>query len=61
MTKEFKIVYMKSPGSTPGTYTVNHTAASLVFDARGKPRLYEQFNVGAEALAKVLAVLLKQG
>ena len=59
MVKEFKIVYVKAPGSTPGTYTVNHTAASLVFDAQGKPRLYEQYNVGAEALAKDLAVLLK--
>ncbi len=61
VVKEFKVVYVKAPGTTPGTYTVNHTAASLVFDAQGKPRLYEQYNVGAEALAKDLAVLLKQG
>ena len=61
VTKEFKMVYMKAPGSTPGTYTVSHTSASLVFDAQGKPRLYEQYTIGAEALAKDLAVLLKQG
>lgn len=37
--KEFKVVYNKVPGSTPGSYTMDHTAASYVFDKNGKLRL----------------------
>lgn len=59
VTKEFKIIYSKDPSSTPGTYTVSHTAASLVFDPEGKARLYEQYNIGAEALAKDIGLLIK--
>jgi protein SCO1/2 len=37
--KEFKVIYNKVPGSTPGSYTMDHTAASYVFDKNGKLRL----------------------
>ncbi|ARU06681.1 SCO family protein [Comamonas serinivorans] len=59
LAKAFKIVYSKEPGRTPESYTVSHTSASFVFDPQGQVRLYEQYNVGAEALAKDLAQLLR--
>ena len=38
--KEFKVFFQKVPGKTPGSYTMDHSAASFVFDAAGKVRLY---------------------
>ena len=32
--------YAKVPGKTPGSYTMDHTAASYVFDRDGKLRLF---------------------
>ncbi|MYM34147.1 redoxin domain-containing protein [Duganella sp. FT94W] len=37
--KEFKVVYNKVPGSTKDNYSIDHTAASYVFDKQGKLRL----------------------
>ncbi|MRW83539.1 redoxin domain-containing protein [Pseudoduganella sp. FT26W] len=37
--KEFKVMYNKVPGTTPGSYSMDHTAASYVFDKQGKIRL----------------------
>lgn len=39
VAKEFKIFYSKAPGSTPDNYTIDHTAASYLFDKGGKVRL----------------------
>jgi protein SCO1 len=38
--KEFKVFYAKVPGTTAGSYTMDHTAGSYVFDAQGKIRLF---------------------
>lgn len=37
--KEFKVLYTKVPGKEPGSYSMDHTAASYVFDKQGKIRL----------------------
>lgn len=58
VTRAFKVIATVEPGKTPETYTVSHTAASYVFDTEGKPRLYEQYNIGAQALAKDIEQLL---
>ena len=39
VAKEFKVFYQKVPGKTPDNYTVDHTAASYVFDPQGRLRL----------------------
>ena len=39
------------PGKTEGSYTMDHTAGSYVFDAKGKVRLFTRYGSGAEALA----------
>lgn len=59
--KEFKVFYGKVPGKTEGSYTVDHTAGSFVFDPSGKVRLFVRYGSGAEALTADLKALLAAG
>jgi protein SCO1/2 len=59
--KEFKVFYAKVPGKSPGSYTMDHTAASYVLDADGRLRLFVRYDSGAAALAADLSALLKTG
>jgi protein SCO1/2 len=56
--KEFKVFYAKVPGKTPGSYTMDHTAASYVLDRNAKLRLFVRYGSGAPALAADLKALL---
>ena len=58
--KNFKVFYSKVPGSTPETYTMDHTAGSYVFDRQGHVRLFTRYGSGAEALASDLKILLAE-
>ncbi len=58
LAKQFKVFFAKVPGKTEGNYTLDHTAASFVFDAKGKVRLYTRYGSGAEALKSDLRLLL---
>ncbi len=58
--KEFKVFYAKAPGKTPGSYSIDHTAGSYVFDAKGKVRLFERYGSGPDALAADLKALLAE-
>ena len=44
--KEFKILYQKQPGATPGSYTMDHSAGTYVFDPQGRLRLYVSNGAG---------------
>src|SRR3954452_15492467 len=46
--KEFKIVYQKQPGKAAGTYTMDHSAGSFIFDPQGRLRLYVGYGQGPE-------------
>ncbi|MBY0573811.1 MAG: SCO family protein [Undibacterium sp.] len=59
VAKEFKIFYQKSPGQTPDSYSMDHTAASYVFDPEGRIRLYLQYGQKPEAIVHDLRLLLK--
>jgi protein SCO1 len=59
LAKYFKIYYKKVDGKTPTSYTIDHTAASFVYDPQGKLRLYTRYGMGAQALAEDLKILLK--
>jgi len=59
VTKDFKIYYKKVPGSSPGSYTMDHTAGSYAFDPDGHLRLYIKHAQGPETLAHDLKELLK--
>ena len=54
-----KIVYEKVPGKTPGSYTLDHSAGSYVFDKEGHIRLFVRFNEGPGPIAHDLKLLLK--
>jgi protein SCO1/2 len=59
--KEFKVFYRKAPGKTPESYTVDHTAASYVFDTSGKLRLYVRHSAQPAEIADDLKILLAAG
>ncbi|MDB5742761.1 MAG: electron transport protein SCO1/SenC [Polaromonas sp.] len=61
VAKEFKIYYKKVDGKTPGSYTMDHSAGSYVFDTSGRIRLYNRYGAGAEVLASDIRLLLKAG
>lgn len=56
--KEFKIFYREVPGKTESSYTVDHTAASFVFDPQGKVRLYVRHATPPADLAADIRILL---
>ncbi|MBE0549256.1 MAG: SCO family protein [Rubrivivax sp.] len=60
VAKAFKVYYAKVPGQTAGSYTMDHTAGSYVFDANGKVRLFTRYGTGAEALKHDLQILLAE-
>jgi protein SCO1/2 len=61
VAKEFKVFYAKVPGKTPGSYTMDHTAASYVLDRDARLRLFVRYGSGAAPLAADLKALLKAG
>jgi protein SCO1/2 len=58
--KEFKVFYQKVPGKTPGSYTVDHTAGSYVFDTQGRIRLFVRHGQGTEPIVHDLKILLAE-
>lgn len=59
VAKDFKIYYKKVPGTSAGSYTMDHTAGSYAFDPDGHLRLYIKHAQGPETLAHDLKELLK--
>jgi len=59
VAKEFKILYQKQPGRTPGSYTMDHSAGTFVFDPQGRLRLYVSYGQGAEVFAHDIRELLR--
>ena len=58
VAKEFKVFYAKVPGKEPGSYSVDHTAGSYVFDKNGKVRLFLRHGQGAAPIVHDLRQLL---
>lgn len=59
--KEFKVFYRKVPNKDGTSYSMDHTAASYVFDPRGRVRLFTRFGTGAKPLAADIKRLLAEG
>ncbi|MDB5931197.1 MAG: electron transport protein SCO1/SenC [Polaromonas sp.] len=59
VARDFKIYYKKVDGKTAGSYTMDHSAGSYVFDEKGRIRLYNRYGSGAEALASDIRLLIK--
>lgn len=58
VAKEFKVFYQKVPGKQPGSYTMDHTAGSYVFDPQGHIRLFVKHGQGPQTLAHDIKLLL---
>jgi protein SCO1 len=59
VARDFKIVHQIQEGKTPESYTVAHTAASLVFDPQGRLRLFVAYGMEPEKIASDIKLLLK--
>ena len=58
VARDFKIFYRLVPGKTADSYSVDHTAASLVFDPQGRLRLFINYGLGADKIAPDIMKLL---
>lgn len=59
LAKDYKVYYKKVEGSTPTSYTMDHSAGSYVYDTKGQLRLFTRYGTGAKVLAQDLAQLFK--
>ncbi len=57
--KEFKVIYQKQPGATPGSYTMDHSAGTFMFDPEGRLRLYASHGKDADVFVHDLTLLLQ--
>jgi protein SCO1 len=58
VTKDFKIIARVVPGQSPDTYTIDHTAGTLIFDKQGRLRLMAPYGLGAEKLTQDIKRLM---
>ena len=61
VAKEFKVFYRKAPGKTPGSYSMDHTAGSYVFDRRGRLRLFVRHGNVPNLVADLKTLLNARG
>ncbi len=59
VAQEFKVVYQKVAGKSPDNYTMDHTAASYIFDPQGRVRLFVQYGKKADEIAHDVRLLLQ--
>ena len=55
---DFKVYYKKVEGSTPTSYTMDHTAGVLLFDPKGKIRVHCSYGPPADSIAADIKTLL---
>ena len=59
VAKDFKVYYKKVEGTAPGSYTMDHSAGSYIFDTKGRIRLYNRYGTGVDLLTSDIKLLLK--
>ena len=59
LAKDYKVYYKKVEGKTPTSYSMDHSAASFVYDTEGRVRLYARYGAGVPAMVSDLKALLK--
>ena len=59
VAKDYKVYYKKVEGSKPGSYTMDHSAGSYVYDPQGHLRLYSSYGSGAQPLLADIRTLLQ--
>ena len=58
VAKEFRILFLKNPGKSPTSYTVDHSAGVFIFDTQGKIRLYASQNMTVDSYVHDIQALL---
>lgn len=58
--QNFKVFYAQVPGRTEGSYTIDHTAGTYVFDTQGRVRLFVRYGAGPDVLKHDLKLLLAE-
>lgn len=56
--KEYKLAILKQPAKRKGSYTLDHSAGTYIYDAAGKLRLYASYGQGVDALVADIQTLL---
>jgi len=59
IAKDFKVYYKKVDGATPTSYSMDHSAASYIYDPSGRLRLYARYGAGAAPMLADVKALLK--
>ena len=59
VAKEYKIIYKKVDGKTPGSYTMDHSAGSYLYDPQGRLRLYSRYGNRVDGLVTDIKQLLR--
>ncbi|WP_424955176.1 SCO family protein [Hydrogenophaga pseudoflava] len=54
----FKIYYKKVSGSTPTSYTMDHSAGKYIFDSEARVRLFSAYGTDAATIASDIQILL---
>lgn len=55
---DFKIYHKQVPGSTPSTYTVDHSAGKFIYDAQGRIRLFSAYGTAPAVIAADIKTLM---
>lgn len=58
VARDFKVFFAKVPGKVDGSYTMDHTAGTYVFDTQGRIRLFERYGTAQDALLSDLKALI---
>jgi protein SCO1/2 len=56
--KDFKVYFKKVEGKTPTSYSMDHSAASFIYDTEGRLRLYARYGTGVEPMVSDVKALL---
>ena len=56
--RAFKVFYKKQPGTAPGSYSIDHSTGTYVYDPQGRLRLYVKYGETAEHIAADIKQLL---
>jgi len=59
IAKDFKVYFKKVEGKTPTSYSMDHSAASFVYDTDGRVRLYARYGAGVAPMVSDVKALLK--
>ena len=58
VAKDYKVYYKKVDGKTPTSYSMDHSAASFIYDPQGRLRLYARYGAGVPSMVSDLKTLL---